>query len=201
MNKTEFLAALANRIQELPQSDRERILDYYRELIDDHVEDGMTEEEAVEALGSLDDIVEQILKDTPLPKLVKEKIQQKRVMSLGEILLLVLGFPLWFPLLIAAVSLLFAFYVVIWSLIVALFATVFGVAIGGIAGLIASVVAMVSGGRVQSLFLLGGGLCCIGMTILLFFVSLLAARGVCALGKTVILGIKRLVVGKGNSNA
>ena len=98
MNKKQFLAAIRNRIKGLPESDIDKSLDYYSEMIDDRVEDGMSEEEAVAALGTVDEIVAQILNDIPLPKLVKEKVRPKRSRSALEVILLVLGLPLWFSL-------------------------------------------------------------------------------------------------------
>ena len=98
MNKYEFLGRLRERLVGLPPKDIEKSLDYYAEIIADRVEDGMSEEEAVAALGTLDEIVAQILEDTPLPKLVKEKVRPKRALRTWEILLIVLGFPLWLPL-------------------------------------------------------------------------------------------------------
>jgi len=62
MNKAEFLAEIRRKIQGLPQSDIEKFLDYYAEMIDDYTEDGHTEEEAIRELGSVEQIVEQILK-------------------------------------------------------------------------------------------------------------------------------------------
>lgn len=51
MNKEQFLAAVRERLSALPRDDVEQSLDYYGEMIDDRVEDGMSEEQAVEAWG------------------------------------------------------------------------------------------------------------------------------------------------------
>ena len=51
MNKKEFLEALGANTSALSDRDRERLLDYYAELIDDSVEEGLSEAEAVAALG------------------------------------------------------------------------------------------------------------------------------------------------------
>ena len=80
MTKTEFLAEIREKIQGLPQSDIEKFLDYYAEMIDDYTEDGRTQEEAIGELGSVEEIVEQILKETPLPHLVQEKVRPSRAL-------------------------------------------------------------------------------------------------------------------------
>lgn len=58
MNKAEFLDKLCQglRFQADPDEIR-RVVAFYDQAIDDRVEDGMTEEDAVAALGDLDDII------------------------------------------------------------------------------------------------------------------------------------------------
>ena len=110
MTKNEFLSALDARLTGLPEEDKQKSLSYYAEMIDDRVEDGMTEEEAVSALGNMDGIVKQILDETPISKLVKEKVRAKEAPSGALIVLLVLGAPLWLPLVITAFVLIFVFF-------------------------------------------------------------------------------------------
>ena len=51
MNKTEFVNQLSAGLMGLSQEDIKRSVDFYTEMIDDRIEDGMPEEEAVAALG------------------------------------------------------------------------------------------------------------------------------------------------------
>lgn len=51
MTKEEFLTALRGYLAGMPQADLERTLQYYREMIDDRIEDGMSEEQAVADVG------------------------------------------------------------------------------------------------------------------------------------------------------
>ena len=92
MNKYEFLGRLRERLAGLPPKDIDASLDYYAELIADRIEDGMSEEEAVAALGTIDEIVAQILEDTPLPKLVKERCAQSELFARGRYCLSCLAF-------------------------------------------------------------------------------------------------------------
>ena len=50
MNKTEFVNQLSAGLMGLSQEDIKRSVDFYAEMIDDRIEDGMPEEEAVAAL-------------------------------------------------------------------------------------------------------------------------------------------------------
>ena len=65
MNKKEFLAALRAGLAGLPEADVQHWLDFYSEIIEDRMEEGMTEAEAVADVGPVHDIVGQILSETP----------------------------------------------------------------------------------------------------------------------------------------
>lgn len=47
MNKQEFLERLENLLNKLSPSEREKAILYYSEMIEDFIEDGCTQEEAV----------------------------------------------------------------------------------------------------------------------------------------------------------
>lgn len=59
MTKSEFILSLSEALADLPGSERSRILTYFEEMIDDRIESGMTEEEAVSAIGSVDEILKE----------------------------------------------------------------------------------------------------------------------------------------------
>ena len=57
MTRNEFLEKLASALSSLSGSERSRVLEYYDEMISDRMEEGMSEAEAVEAMGSIDQIL------------------------------------------------------------------------------------------------------------------------------------------------
>ena len=61
MTKHEFVSKLKDALSGLPQGDAAERIAFYVEIIDDRIEDGTTEEEAVAAAGSIDDIAEEII--------------------------------------------------------------------------------------------------------------------------------------------
>ncbi len=61
MNKEQFLASLRARLIGLPQADLERTLQYYREMIDDRIEEGMSEYQAVADVGNPAELAAAIL--------------------------------------------------------------------------------------------------------------------------------------------
>ena len=87
MSKQEFLAQLRKGLSGLPQDDIEERLTFYSEMIEDRMEDGLSEDEAVSSVGSVDEIVSQAVAETPLMKTSKEKRKSKRQPRAGEIVL------------------------------------------------------------------------------------------------------------------
>lgn len=199
MNKQQFLAAIGARLDRLPQSDVKRSLDYYSEMIDDRMEDGLSEEEAVAAMGSVEEIAAQILMDTPLPKLVKANLKPARSIRAWEVVLLILGSPVWLPLLLAAGIVILSLYIVLWAVIISLYAADLGIAAGALCGFAGCALLGVLGHPAQATLLLGAGLVCAGLSILFFLLCNLIARGGIFLSKLPVLGIKSLFIRKGET--
>lgn len=61
MNKKEFLSRLKNALIGLSDSERIKSVHFYSECIDDRIEEGMSEYQAVSELGDFNDIVDNIL--------------------------------------------------------------------------------------------------------------------------------------------
>lgn len=190
MTKQEFLAELRRGLSGLPQNDIEERLNFYSEMIDDRMEEGLSEQEAVDGIGSVDSVVSQILGDIPLSKLVKEKITPKKQLKAWMIVLIILGAPIWFSLAVAAVSVAFALYFSLWSIIVSLWAVFASLVIcvpGGIA-------AFVSGGGLAGIALMGAGLVCAGLSVFAFFGCKALTKGTIALTKKVAVAVKRAFI-------
>ena len=65
MTKQHFLSQLAGNLISLDNTERERILSYYAQMIDERMEDGMTEEAAVQTMESVESIAAEILAEHP----------------------------------------------------------------------------------------------------------------------------------------
>ena len=195
MDKYDFLLALEDRLAGLPEADRQASLDFYSEMLDDLVEGGMTEHEAVATLGSPDAIAEEILLEMPLPKLVKAKMKKRRLSGL-EITLLAVGFPIWLPILISLLSVVFAIYISLWAVVISLYAADLAFAVSAPAGILAAVLLLVQGELAGGLLFLGAGLVLAGLSILWLFLCNLTAKGMWKLGKLTLRGIKACFIRK-----
>ncbi len=196
MSKQEFLAELEARLFGLPQDDIGDRLTFYSEIIDDRMEEGLSEEEAVSGIGSVDEIVSQIVAEVPFTKIVKEKIRPKRALKAWEIVLLALGAPIWIPLLFTAVALFLSAYAVVWALIVSLWALVVSVAACSLSGIFAAFTFFIRGNAVIGIAMLGAGAFLAGVSILLFFGCRQATQCILHLTKKMALGVKSLFIGK-----
>lgn len=196
MTKSEFLSALEARLSGLPEEDKRESLEYYAEMIDDRIEDGIPEEEAVNAIGSVDSVVSEILSNVPLTKIVKEKVKPSRKIGAWEIVLLVLGSPLWLSLVLALAAVVLSCYLVLWSVVLTFYAVTLSLGVGGLAGIAVMILFGVRGELTAGLLMLGAGLVCAGLAILFFHLSNLVARGVIALSRVMAAGMKRLFAGK-----
>lgn len=196
MNQSEFLAGLRARLSELPQREVEERLAFYAEIINDRMEEGISEVEAVRELGSLDRIAAQIIAEIPFVKIAKEKIKPKRRLGAWEIVLLVLGSPIWLSLLIAAFAVILSLYVVIWSVVISLWSVFVALIASGVGIIVASAIfALIGHGLVGGAFI-GAGLVCVGLSVFAFFGCRAASKAMLLLSKKLALGMKYCLIGK-----
>ncbi len=196
MTKAMFLDALRRGLCGMPNADIEERLTFYSEMIDDRMEEGMEETAAVAAVGDVEEILSQIVADTPLTTLVKHKITPKQRLRAWKIVLLILGSPVWLSLLLAALAIVFSLYAALWSVVVSLwavFVSVIGCAVGGI---LAGVVFACSGNTPVGVAMFGVALLLAGLSIFLFLGCKAATKSTLLLAKQAILGFKNRCVRK-----
>lgn len=196
VNKTEFIDELYHLLNSLSKAERLQHLDYYEEMIADQMEDGLTEEEAVAALGSPADIAAQILGEIP-PK-------PSRRFPIWAIVLIVLGSPLWLSLflavaavLVAVIAVVAAVYISLWAAIAAFYAADLAVLLGFLSGIAGGIFYLTQGISMPAVLFFGGGLVCAGATVLLFFLCNLLSRLLWQLSKWSVLKIIGLFRRKG----
>ena len=198
MNKQEYLDTLRDALEKQSISNIDNMIEYYDEMICDRMEDGMSEEDAVNSMDSIPDIVHEAVLDKSVPTLVKEKVKKSRDKAKSEgkewiwILLAVLGFPVWFPLVLTFAILLFVFFLVFWILVGTLFIIVLALGISAVACFLTSFTVIFGyisfPGFVVSL---GGALALAGITILLWKPIVAFAKVAAGFFKDIIISIKK----------
>ena len=191
MTRAEYLARLRECLALMPAEEREAQLAYYEELFDDMLEDGMSEAEVCERLGAPEDVAAELLAEIPMTTLVKSRVKAGGKPSALTIALLVLGAPLWLPLLIA-------FFAVLLSLLISLWAV--GVSLGVVLPAVGLSLAAVGVGALIRLFslpllmALGSFLSGLGLLILGALLMGLIVRGLAKLCRAVWRGCKKLLL-------
>ena len=195
MNRYEFLYELKQKLFQLPESEIEKHIAYYEEMIDDRMEDGMTEEEAVASLEDVSVIAERILQDTPIVTLVKTTVKPKNGWNTAAVIAAIIGSPVWVAILIALVAVVVCVVIALWAVVVVIGAVVVALVAVGILLLI-SPIFMMSSGLPTAMICFAAGLCLVGIALLGFVGVKYLAKGIAFLCKLMFRGIKSIFIRK-----
>lgn len=164
LNKEEFLNDLSHKLEPLQKGEREKTLSYYTEIIDDRIENGMSEEEAVSQMEDTKTIAEKLLPQEHTSKTTSEKVFDfidnffTKHGYLFVLAILVFSFPIWGPIVLGAFTLIGIFFVILFVLIAA----------GAISSIVALAIAIsfVTQSVLSALSALGVSMFCAGFAIL-----------------------------------
>ena len=197
MTKVEFLKELRSKLNGLPEDDIDDRIGFYHEMIADRMAEGKTEEEAVAEIGSVDDVVRDIARETPFKKIVKERARTRRRARGWEIALIILGFPLWFPLVLTGFILAFVGYLLTWVLVILTYSVEIGLMGGIVTGAFGFFAEYVAGNG-ANLYYLGTAVACLGASMLFIFACIGATKLSISISKGIFTGIKAKLIRKGN---
>lgn len=128
MDKTQFCALLGNKLKPyLSPKEIYKTLNFFEEMIDDRIDEGLSEEEAVSQLGDINIIVDQILDEHNIGKKQTKLVWRFIPRELGFINIVLL-FPAW----ITIFSLVASLFIVILSIIFSIVFSIIAIFIGGI---------------------------------------------------------------------
>ncbi len=180
MAKSEFLSELRKRLFGLPEREVEERLGFYSEMIDDRMEEGLSEEEAVAAIGSMEEIYLGIVDDIPLSAIVREKIRPYRRMSPWGIIATVLSSPIWLSLLAAAFAVFVSLYAAAWSVVISFLAATLSLAVACLGGIVGGLVLLFVVAP-KGAMILGAALVSGGFSVPFFHLSRLLFKALCRL--------------------
>ncbi len=151
MTKKAFLRALRKSLKELPPEDKNKSIEYYGEMIDDRIEEGVAEEEAVAALGTVEKICAEIAGVPVQSSSAAEGKRGNGWKRAGRIVLTVLCiFGAFFAIILAASILL-------------------GLGGGGLISLVVGVIFLFAGEGLAGVATLAEGFVAIGLAIFAFY--------------------------------
>lgn len=196
MRKEEFISKLRKKLSGMPKKEIEERLNFYSEMIDDKIEEGILEDDAVSSLGSIDSIAEQIISDIPFSKIAKERMTQKRRFKTWEIVLIAVGSPIWFSLLVALFSVVISLCAVVFALEVSLWAIIVSLAVCSPFVVVAGFISIFVNNAPIGLLFIGSGLILAGLSIVLFLIVKPTLKGGISFVKKLALWVKKLFVKK-----
>ncbi|MGX7023739.1 DUF1700 domain-containing protein [Vagococcus hydrophili] len=132
MNQKEFITRLRRELVKRNVLDTETHINYYQEIIADYVEDGVSEEEAVAKLGSMEDLVLSIAGNNVSSVELRSEKQKSPLIWF----LLIVGSPLWLSILLSIILLLLSGIIILWCLPLILGSLSFAFLVTGIVSLV-----------------------------------------------------------------
>lgn len=174
MNKRSFMRTLSRKLRPLSRDERQASLAYYNEMIQDGMEEGLSEEQAVMRLGSADEIAGQIMQN---PSAGQNTRIRRGIGTAGIIALAVMAAPVWMPIgigaaaiLISVAAALFSAYAAVWAAFVSLYAAFLALAVCGPAGLLGMLAGFSKGNPAQAMLFLAAGCALMGIALLLLVI-------------------------------
>ena len=188
MLKKEFLDRLRAKLSCLPSFEIEERINFYSEMIDDRMEEGISEEDAVSEIGSVNETVHRILSEFPLTNPKRETPERK--LNVWKTVLLVLGSPVWLSLVAAAFAVIVSLYAVMWVFVCVAW-TLF-VALGASAPYltVAGIISAFNGGVFEGVAEIIFAVVCAGLAVLAFFGSKSVTKAIYIFSKKSILCLR-----------
>ena len=196
MTKLKYLLSLHDRLSDLPQDEVDERLNFYSEMIEDRMEEGIPQDEAVAGIGNVDDIAAQILSEAGMKehfniKAEDERKAEKKKPEALTIILLILGAPLWLSLLIGAASIVISLFASFWAIVASfwsVFAALIGTGVGGV--VLGTLLALAE--PLAGIALISASMVCAGLSIFAFLGCTAATKGAVKLTKLTASCIKKL---------
>lgn len=185
MNKSEFILQLRNGLSGLPQDDVDERLNFYGEMIDDRIEDGLSEEDAV--------------LEIPLSKIVKKKITAKTKPSVLTVVLLIFGSPIWLSLAIVLFAIIFSIFVVLWSVAVVLWSVFVSFLLAAVGTLLYGIITCFLRGGVIAAVIFSSALIIGGLSVFMFYISKSVTKLMAFITRKTVLSVKKSIIKRGEN--
>lgn len=202
MSRQEFINALRSSLSDLPKRELDDRLSFYNEMIDDRVEDGLSEEAAISEIGSVElvaagireelsgdacDNGEEAVLDAAELDFDKNESDNK----LARRIIFWAGSPVWLAVAVSLLAATAALYASVWAVIVSLWAVFSVCTLTAPTLIVLSVINIISGGSTATV-MIAAALVSAGFAIFLFFGSLYATKSSVELTKRCVCYFKSL---------
>ncbi len=189
MTRKEFMSGLRQELAGLPQKEIDETLRYYSEMLLDRMEEGMTEEQAVAGMEPMHVIAARVKAE------VRESTPPRPKATSFTKTLVVLGFPVWFPLLALVIGLMVVALILGWVLVLVMWALCLGLFSGGMAALIGQISGAYQSG-LPAVGQIGLGMAAMGLSVFLFYGAKAAVPLASRAAAGVVSRIRRVLRGR-----
>ena len=196
MTKIQFIIKLRQCLSEIPKDEVEERIGFYCEMIEDRMEEGLTEQEAVASIGEVEDIARQIIADTCLSKPVKKK----RELKAWQLILMSFGAVICFPLALALCAVVLSLYVAFWSVIASIYSLFTSFILAAVTCLFTGIGFLLSGNVVNFFAFIGAAFVYAGISVFAFYGGMFCAKGAVRLVNKFALWIKGIFAKRSGYN-
>jgi len=165
MTRSEFFKQLHGALAGLPDSEVNRITEYYDEIFSGALDDGKTEEEICESLDKPEDIAGRVRAEIAFVR-AEQKPSAKSMSTVLLVLLGILALPIGLPIAIAVLAIVFSLLITVFSIVVSLGATVFALFAGGLVGIVYAITVIIQGSPLFGIVFIGVSFVLVGISVL-----------------------------------
>lgn len=195
MTKKEFLAKGRKALSHLSKEELEERLAFYGEMIDDRMEEGLSETDAVMQILKSEETVAHLFLDESFEE---EKDEEKKGVGEGaKTALIVAGSPLWFALTVAAVVLWISLAATAFSVVVAVWSVFISFAVTAPVSVLGGIVIALFGRPLAGVAMVGVGLICAGLAVFTYYGAKVVGKGGWRLVKKSVAAVKKCFEKKG----
>lgn len=199
MLKPEFINSLSYALRELPQQERDKIISYYMELIDDKMESGKPEEEIIAEFGDINTLAGTIISESN--STINEDMISKSQSSPSDrkklpvpawlIILLIIFSPFIFAIAVAAFSVALGLLITAFALVFSFFVVSVALGLSGVLIFFTSFIILPTN-PTYAVMQLGAGILLTGLSIFAFTGAFYFTKGCVKLSSMTFRGIGKL---------
>lgn len=191
MTRVDFLNRLSALISDLPDSERNKAIAYYSEIIADKVENGENEDKVIEEFGDVKKLAQEIRGDNNYNYQGSfSNMKKKKPMSPWLIVLIILASPILFGLAMGVFGIAISVLAVAFSIVFAFFISSVVVGLSGVAVFLTSFITIIQNPTI-GVMQMGAGLVCSGISVFLFFATFHVTKAIMLGTKSLFGFIKR----------
>ena len=168
MDRQQFIDDMRASLSGKSEQEIDARIEFYNEMVDDRIEEGFTEQEAIADIRSKDAIRSTSSAFNSKLRVIRDTKTVNRRLNAWQIVLVALGSPIWLSLIIVAFAAVFSIAASVWAVIISLWASLLAIAVSAVGCVLLAPILIFTESVFLGLASLGVGLVLAGISIFLF---------------------------------